>query len=74
MEQEQEPSHSATHDPKPSKDEIITGIIVELRTLLDSELSKILLSCLPKDRSPIPLYKREILSESAKKNGTKKII
>lgn len=71
MEQEQEPSHSATHDPKPSKDEIITGIIVELRTLLDSELSKILLSCLPKDRTP--LYKKEILSEDEKKMAPKKL-
>lgn len=71
MEQEQEPSHSATRDPKPSNDQIITGIIVELRTLLDSELSKILLSCLPKDRTP--LYKKEILSEDEKKMAPKKL-
>jgi hypothetical protein len=64
-------SHSATHDPKPTNDEIITGIIVELRTLLDSELSKILLSCLPKDRDRIPLYKKEGVSELAKQMAPK---
>ena len=71
MEQEQEPYHSATRDPKPSNDQIITGIIVELRTLLDSELSKILLSCLPKDKTP--LYKKENLSEDEKKMAPKKL-
>jgi len=66
-------SHSATHDPKPTNDEIITGIIVELRTLLDSELSKILLSCLPKDRDRIPLYKKKDVSEHEKKMAPKKL-